>query len=122
MTTRPGLTATPDGNYAAALNAANSGWDAAMGIHFLRATADGHSFGIELEALPAAFSLRDGEDERHLEITAEKHLIGNRTKKHDEDGREDEPDQRQQQLDRRLVGQFFRPLRPFDAHLRGKYT
>jgi uncharacterized protein (TIGR00369 family) len=40
MTTRPGLTATPDGNYAAALNAANSGWDAAMGIHFLRATAD----------------------------------------------------------------------------------
>jgi 1,4-dihydroxy-2-naphthoyl-CoA hydrolase len=40
MTTRPALTATPDGNYAAALNAANSGWDAAMGIHFLRATAD----------------------------------------------------------------------------------
>ncbi|HEY5030276.1 MAG TPA: PaaI family thioesterase [Candidatus Angelobacter sp.] len=40
MTTRPGLTATSDGNFAAALNASASGWNGAMGIHFVRATAD----------------------------------------------------------------------------------
>lgn len=40
MTTRPGLTATPDGDFAAALNASTSGWNAAMNIHFVRATAD----------------------------------------------------------------------------------
>jgi 1,4-dihydroxy-2-naphthoyl-CoA hydrolase len=50
MTKLPALTATPDGNYAAALNAANSGWDAAMGIHFVRATADEVIAEIEIGA------------------------------------------------------------------------
>jgi uncharacterized protein (TIGR00369 family) len=40
MTTRPGLTATPDGNFAPALNAFPGGWNEAMGIHFVHATAD----------------------------------------------------------------------------------
>jgi uncharacterized protein (TIGR00369 family) len=40
MTNRPELTATPDGNFAAALNTARGGWNEAMGIHFTRATAD----------------------------------------------------------------------------------
>jgi 1,4-dihydroxy-2-naphthoyl-CoA hydrolase len=40
MTTRPELSATPDGNYAQALNARKSGWGAAMGIRFVRATAE----------------------------------------------------------------------------------
>ncbi|MCU1254785.1 MAG: hypothetical protein JWM83_1084 [Candidatus Angelobacter sp.] len=40
MTSRPGLTAAPDGNFAAALNASSSGWNRAMGIHFVIATAD----------------------------------------------------------------------------------
>jgi uncharacterized protein (TIGR00369 family) len=39
MTYQP-LTASPDGDFAAALNAINSGWDHAMGLHFVRATAD----------------------------------------------------------------------------------
>jgi 1,4-dihydroxy-2-naphthoyl-CoA hydrolase len=38
--TRPALTPAADGNFAAALNARSSGsWSAAMGIHFLHATA-----------------------------------------------------------------------------------
>jgi 1,4-dihydroxy-2-naphthoyl-CoA hydrolase len=40
MTNRPGLTATPDGDFAPALNDARGGWNQAMGIHFIRATAD----------------------------------------------------------------------------------
>jgi 1,4-dihydroxy-2-naphthoyl-CoA hydrolase len=36
----PALSASPDGNFAAALNARNSGWNLAMGIHFILATAD----------------------------------------------------------------------------------
>ena len=40
MTNRPGLTATPDGNFAPALNAVRGGWNKAMGIHFVHATAD----------------------------------------------------------------------------------
>jgi len=40
MTTRPGLTATPDGDFAPALNAVRGGWNKAMGIHFVHATAD----------------------------------------------------------------------------------
>jgi 1,4-dihydroxy-2-naphthoyl-CoA hydrolase len=36
----PALSASPDGNFAAALNASASGWNLAMGIHFIRATAD----------------------------------------------------------------------------------
>lgn len=40
MTTRPELTATPDGNFALALNASASGWNRAMGIHFIHATSD----------------------------------------------------------------------------------
>jgi uncharacterized protein (TIGR00369 family) len=40
MTTRPELSATPDGNYAEALNARKTGWSAAMGIYFVRATSE----------------------------------------------------------------------------------
>jgi len=40
MTNRPGLSATPDGNFADALNSTITGWSAAMGIHFIRATAE----------------------------------------------------------------------------------
>jgi 1,4-dihydroxy-2-naphthoyl-CoA hydrolase len=40
MTTRPRLTATTGGDYAPALNASKTGWNAAMGIQFVRATAD----------------------------------------------------------------------------------
>jgi len=40
MTNRPGLTATPDGDFAPALNASASGWNQAMGIHFVSATSD----------------------------------------------------------------------------------
>src|ERR1051326_3141507 len=39
--TRPALSPAPDGNFADSINARNSsGWSGAMGIHFLRATAD----------------------------------------------------------------------------------
>jgi 1,4-dihydroxy-2-naphthoyl-CoA hydrolase len=51
MTTRPELSATPDGNYAEALNARKSGWSAAMGIRFVRATAE--EVVAELEIGPA---------------------------------------------------------------------
>jgi 1,4-dihydroxy-2-naphthoyl-CoA hydrolase len=34
------LSASPDGNFAASLNARTGGWSAAMGIHFIHATAD----------------------------------------------------------------------------------
>jgi 1,4-dihydroxy-2-naphthoyl-CoA hydrolase len=40
MTNRPGLSATPDGNFASALNATRGGWSETMGIHFTHATAD----------------------------------------------------------------------------------
>ncbi|HEY2914771.1 MAG TPA: hypothetical protein VGK21_15505, partial [Candidatus Angelobacter sp.] len=40
MTTRPELVASPDGNFAVALNTSISGWTRAMGIHFVRATGD----------------------------------------------------------------------------------
>jgi uncharacterized protein (TIGR00369 family) len=40
MTNRPGLTATPDGDFAPALNAVRGGWNEVMGIHFVHATAD----------------------------------------------------------------------------------
>src|SRR5215467_3346296 len=40
MPHRPELSATPDGNFAAALNAVPQGWATAMGIHFVRATGD----------------------------------------------------------------------------------
>jgi 1,4-dihydroxy-2-naphthoyl-CoA hydrolase len=36
----PALSPSPDGNFAEALNASTSGWNLAMGIHFVRATAD----------------------------------------------------------------------------------
>ncbi|HEY2392659.1 MAG TPA: PaaI family thioesterase [Candidatus Angelobacter sp.] len=36
----PALSASPDGNFAAALNASTGGWNLAMGIHFVHATAD----------------------------------------------------------------------------------
>lgn len=34
------LTASRDGDFAAAINARRDGWNAAMGLHFVRATAD----------------------------------------------------------------------------------
>src|SRR5690242_2292058 len=40
MSNRPRLTASADGDYAAALNAWPSGWTSAMGIRLIRATAD----------------------------------------------------------------------------------
>jgi 1,4-dihydroxy-2-naphthoyl-CoA hydrolase len=40
MDHRPVLSATPDGNFAAALNASPLGWTSFMGIRFLHATAD----------------------------------------------------------------------------------
>jgi 1,4-dihydroxy-2-naphthoyl-CoA hydrolase len=51
MTNRPALSATPDGNFAAALNASREGWSAAMNIHFLHATAG--EVSAELEIGPA---------------------------------------------------------------------
>ena len=39
-TNEPPISASPDGNFAAALNASNGGWNVAMGIHFILATAD----------------------------------------------------------------------------------
>ena len=50
MTTRPGLTASPDGNFAAALNASISGWTRAMGIHFVIATSDEVVAELEITA------------------------------------------------------------------------
>jgi 1,4-dihydroxy-2-naphthoyl-CoA hydrolase len=50
MTTRPGLIATPDGNFAAALNTSTSGWNRAMGIHFIRATGDEVVAELEITA------------------------------------------------------------------------
>jgi len=40
MANRPGLTATPEGDFAPALNAVRGGWNEAMGIHFVHANAD----------------------------------------------------------------------------------
>jgi 1,4-dihydroxy-2-naphthoyl-CoA hydrolase len=52
MTSRPALIASPDGNFAEALNArSQGGWSHAMGIHFLHATAD--EVIAELEIGPA---------------------------------------------------------------------
>jgi 1,4-dihydroxy-2-naphthoyl-CoA hydrolase len=50
MTTRSILSATPDGNFAAALNASTStsGWNAAMGIHFIHATAEEVTAELEI--------------------------------------------------------------------------
>jgi 1,4-dihydroxy-2-naphthoyl-CoA hydrolase len=50
MTNRPGLTATSDDNFAAALNASASGWNQAMGIHFVSATADEVVAELEIAA------------------------------------------------------------------------
>src|SRR5438445_4643695 len=55
-----------------------------------------------------------------LEIPAEEDLVGDGSEQHEEDGREDAADERQQQLDRRLVGELLRPLRALDAHLGGE--
>jgi 1,4-dihydroxy-2-naphthoyl-CoA hydrolase len=48
MTTRPELSATPDGNFATALNASSNGWSTAMGIRFVRATADEVTAELEI--------------------------------------------------------------------------
>jgi 1,4-dihydroxy-2-naphthoyl-CoA hydrolase len=40
MATQPDISPSPDGNFAAALNASNTGWNVAMGIRFVHATAD----------------------------------------------------------------------------------
>ncbi|HXA86852.1 MAG TPA: PaaI family thioesterase [Candidatus Dormibacteraeota bacterium] len=50
MTNRPSLSAAPDGNFAVALNASASGWNQAMGIHFVRATADEVIAELEIAA------------------------------------------------------------------------
>ena len=50
MTTRPGLAASSDGNFAASLNASISGWTRAMGIHFVRATGDEVVAELEITA------------------------------------------------------------------------
>ena len=50
--TRPGgpidLTASPDGDFAAAINARLDGWNAATGLHFVRATADEVTAELEI--------------------------------------------------------------------------
>jgi len=40
MTNPPKLMASADGNFAGSLNSSLGGWSAAMGLHFVRATAD----------------------------------------------------------------------------------
>ena len=50
MKDRPPLSASPDGNFAAALNASREGWNFAMGIHFILATADEVVAEIEIGA------------------------------------------------------------------------
>ena len=50
MTTRPGLTASPDGDFAEALNVSISGWTRAMGIHFVVATGDEVVAELEITA------------------------------------------------------------------------
>jgi 1,4-dihydroxy-2-naphthoyl-CoA hydrolase len=50
MTTRPELAASPDGNFAAALNAVRGGWNKAMGIHFIHATGDEVVAELEINA------------------------------------------------------------------------
>jgi uncharacterized protein (TIGR00369 family) len=50
MSNRPGLTASSDGNFAAALNTSISGWTRAMGIHFVRATGDEVVAELEITA------------------------------------------------------------------------
>ena len=50
MTTQPGLTASPDGNFAASLNAVLGGWNKAMGIHFVHATGDEVIAELEIAA------------------------------------------------------------------------
>jgi uncharacterized protein (TIGR00369 family) len=50
MTNRPGLTATPDGDFAPALNAVRGGWNKAMGIHFVHASGDEVIAELEIAA------------------------------------------------------------------------
>jgi len=50
MTTRPGLAASPDGNFAVSLNTSISGWTRAMGIHFVLATGDEVIAELEIAA------------------------------------------------------------------------
>lgn len=50
MTTRSGLTASPDGNFAASLNAVLGGWNKAMGIHFVHASGDEVIAELEIAA------------------------------------------------------------------------
>jgi 1,4-dihydroxy-2-naphthoyl-CoA hydrolase len=50
MTNRSSLTASPDGNFAAALNASMSGWTRGMGIHFMVATGDEVVAELEITA------------------------------------------------------------------------
>src|SRR5215469_3981271 len=51
MANRPILTASADGDFAASLNTSLGGWSAAMGLYFVRATAD--EVVAELEIGPA---------------------------------------------------------------------
>ena len=50
MTDPTGLSASSDGNFAGALNASREGWNLAMGIHFVRATADEVVAEVEIGA------------------------------------------------------------------------
>ena len=50
MTDPTDLSASSDGNFAAALNASREGWNLAMGIHFVHATADEVVAEVEIGA------------------------------------------------------------------------
>src|SRR5215470_3471020 len=50
MANRPILTASADGDFSASLNTSLGGWSAAMGLHFIRATADQVQAELEIEA------------------------------------------------------------------------
>lgn len=50
MSNRPALTPSADGDFSAALNAWPSGWAAAMGIHFVRATSAEVTAELEIGA------------------------------------------------------------------------
>src|SRR5689334_14230511 len=50
MSNRPALTPSADGDYSSALNTWPSGWAAAMGIHFVRATSDEVTAELEIGA------------------------------------------------------------------------
>jgi uncharacterized protein (TIGR00369 family) len=46
--TNPSISATPDGNFAASVNASRGGWGVAMNIHFIHATAEEVTAELEI--------------------------------------------------------------------------